>query len=168
MPCDATMDYLCELHRPAASQRFRDCLGTGKPNWPTVQPSETAPCCDLPRLEESILLLGRCPVLCPTEPRLVTAPAVLVRCPPNVHPAIRSRAQQNAIDQVNAGAESGDVDESFLPGQVSIAGFWLGDALRRGTRGTPDHFGRRGFLPAWPVHSSRVWSCPRSPVSRCH
>src|SRR5882762_8612873 len=125
MPCDATTDYLCALYRPSVCRHFRGYLGTGQPNWPTVQPSETAPWCDLLRLEESIPLLDRCPVSCPTEPRLVTAPAVLVRCPPNVHPAIQSHVGQNAIDQVNTGAESGDVVGSFLPRQVSIARFFF-------------------------------------------
>jgi hypothetical protein len=103
-----------------ALERLSDCLGTGKPNWLTVRPSETAPCWDPVRLEESILLVDRSRAWCPIEPRLLRAPAVVVRCPPNVYPAKRSRVRQNAIDQVNAGAESGDVAGSFLPSRASF------------------------------------------------
>src|SRR6266852_6962909 len=78
------MDSLDELHRANVCRHFRDCLGTARPNWPTAQRLETAPCCHLSRLEGPTLPLDRPPVSCPSEPPLATAPVFVGRCPPGV------------------------------------------------------------------------------------
>jgi len=101
--------------------------GHRQPNWPTVQPVGNCAMCDLLRLEESILPTRSMPVSCPTEPRLVTAPAVFVRCPPNVPPQYDLVFDQNAIDQVNAGAERRLMRSIFLFQGSLNCGFWHGD-----------------------------------------
>src|SRR5215467_14974974 len=131
-PCDATMHFPDELCRANVCRRFRDSLGTARPNWPTAQPLETAPCCYLLRREESILPPDRSLVLCPSEQPLATARVFVGQCPRGVLRAMQSRVPQNAIDPVNAEAESDDVDGSFLPGQVLIAEFLHGDGPKRG------------------------------------
>src|SRR6266852_2695499 len=136
------MGSLDELHRANVCRHFRDCLGTARPNWPTVQRLETAPCCPLSRLEGPTLPLDRPPVSCPSEPPLAIAPAFAGRCPPGVLRAMKFRVTQTAFDPVNDEVKSDDGNGSFLLAQVLIAESSHADDPGPGRRGAPDHLPR--------------------------